>query len=159
MALVSPSESSPLGEGVSRLMFQCLPRIPRVSEDCGAGRCSVLSQSCPLFATMWTLARLLCPCGFSRQESGVGCHALLQGIFPAQQSIPGLLHHGQILYPLSHQGSPWKLEWAASPFSRGSSQPRYRTRVSCIAGGFFTNWATRKAQRKYQIRLLRNNRA
>ena len=38
------------------------------------------------------------------------------------------------------------LEWAAIPFSRGSSQPRDRTQVSCIAGGFFTNWATREAQ-------------
>ena len=32
------------------------------------------------------------------------------------------------------------LEWAAYPFSRGSSQPRNQTRVSCIPGGFFTNW-------------------
>jgi len=30
------------------------------------------------------------------------------------------------------------LEWVAFPFSRGSSQPRYRTQVSCLAGGFFT---------------------
>ena len=30
------------------------------------------------------------------------------------------------------------LEWVAIPFSRGSSRPRDRTRVSCIAGGFFT---------------------
>ena len=37
------------------------------------------------------------------------------------------------------------LEWVACPFSSGSSQPRNRTRVSCIAGGFFTNWATREA--------------
>ena len=29
-------------------------------------------------------------------------------------------------------------EWVAVPFSRGSSQPRDRTQVSCIAGGFFT---------------------
>ena len=31
------------------------------------------------------------------------------------------------------------LEWVAMPSSRGSSQPRYQTQVSCIAGGFFTN--------------------
>ena len=31
------------------------------------------------------------------------------------------------------------LEWVAFPFSRGSSQPRDRTQVSCIAGGFFTS--------------------
>ena len=34
------------------------------------------------------------------------------------------------------------LEWVAFPFSRGPSQPRDRTQVSCIAGGFFTSWAT-----------------
>ena len=38
------------------------------------------------------------------------------------------------------------LERVASPFSRGSSQPRVGTQVSLIAGGFFTSWATRKAQ-------------
>ena len=38
------------------------------------------------------------------------------------------------------------LEWVAIPFSRGSSQPRDRTQVSCIADGFFTIWATREAQ-------------
>ena len=31
------------------------------------------------------------------------------------------------------------LEWGAFPFSRGSSQPRDRTQVSHIAGGFFTS--------------------
>ena len=35
------------------------------------------------------------------------------------------------------------LEWV--PFSRGSSQPRDRTQVFCIAGGFFTSWAIREA--------------
>ena len=36
------------------------------------------------------------------------------------------------------------LEWVAFPFSRGSSQPRDQTEVSCTAGGFFTSWATRE---------------
>ena len=36
------------------------------------------------------------------------------------------------------------LEWIAIAFSRGSSWPRNRTWVSCIAGRFFTNWATRE---------------
>ena len=31
------------------------------------------------------------------------------------------------------------LEWVAVPFSRGSSQPRDQTEVSCTAGGFFTS--------------------
>ena len=38
------------------------------------------------------------------------------------------------------------LEWVAFPFSRGSSQPKDRTQVSCIVGGFFTSLATREAQ-------------
>ena len=38
------------------------------------------------------------------------------------------------------------LEWVAFPFSRGPSQPRDQTQVSCTAGGFFTSWATREAQ-------------
>ena len=37
------------------------------------------------------------------------------------------------------------LEWVAISFSRGSSQPRGRTRVSCTAGRLFTIWATREA--------------
>ena len=36
--------------------------------------------------------------------------------------------------------------WIAYPFSRVSSQPKNQARVSCIAGGFFTSWATREAQ-------------
>ena len=46
---------------------------------------------------------------------------------------------------LSHKGSPRILEWVADSFSRGYSWPRNRTRVSCIAGGLFTNWAIREA--------------
>ena len=39
------------------------------------------------------------------------------------------------------------LEWVAFPFSRESSQPRDWTQVSCIVGGFFTNWVTGEAQK------------
>ena len=37
------------------------------------------------------------------------------------------------------------LEWVAFPFSKVSSQPRDQTCISCIAGRFFTSWATREA--------------
>ena len=43
------------------------------------------------------------------------------------------------------------LEWVAISFSRGSSQPRDRNQVSCIAGRFFTDWATREALRLWLI--------
>ena len=58
---------------------------------------------------------------------------------------PGLQHRRQILYQLSHQGSPGILEWGAYPFFRGSSLPRNPSGLSCIAGRFFTSWATREA--------------
>ena len=54
-------------------------------------------------------------------------------------SNPGFPHCGQILYQLSHKGSPRILECVAYPFSSRSSRPRDRTGVSCIAGRFFTN--------------------
>ena len=71
--------------------------------------------------------------------TGVGSLPLLQGIFPTQGSSPGLLYYSQILYHLSHKGSPRILEQAVYPFSRGSSQPRNLTGVSRIVDGFFTN--------------------
>ena len=49
---------------------------------------------------------------------------------PVDCSLPGSSVHG------ISQASI--LEWVAISFSRGSSQPRDRTQVSCIAGGFFT---------------------
>ena len=55
------------------------------------------------------------------KNTGVGCHALLQGIFPTQGSNLSLLHCRQILYCLSHQGCPRMQEWVAYPFSRRSS--------------------------------------
>ena len=67
------------------------------------------------------------------------------GIFPTQESNPGLLHGRQLLHQLSDQGSPRILEWVAYPFSSRSSQPRNWTGVFCIAGRFFTNWAIREA--------------
>ena len=78
------------------------------------------------------------------QNTWVGSCSLLQGIFPTQGSNPGLPHFRQILYQLSHKGSPRILEWVAYPFSRGSFRPRNWTGVSCIAGRFFTNWAIRE---------------
>jgi len=39
----------------------------------------------------------------------MGCHFLLQGMFPTQGSNPGLSHCRQTLYHLSHQGSPEEL--------------------------------------------------
>ena len=57
--------------------------------------------------------RPFCPWGFPGRNTGVGCQALLQGIVPTQGSNPSLPRCRQILYHLSHQGSPVILEWVA----------------------------------------------
>ena len=83
-------------------------------------------------------------------------HGILQAIilqwvafpFPrgsTQGWNPGFPHCRQILYQLSHKGSPRILEWVAYPFSSGSSRPRNQTRVSHCRR-FFTNWAMREAR-------------
>ena len=78
------------------------------------------------------------PLGKSK-NTGLVSLSLLQWIFSTQESNWGILHCRQILYHLSHQESPRILEWVAFPFSRGSSQPKDQTGVSCIADVFFTN--------------------
>ena len=105
-----------------------------------------VAQSCPILCDSMD-----CPWNSPGQNTGADSHSLLQRIFPTQGSNPGLLHWRWILYQLSHHGSPRILEWVAYPFSRGSFQPRNQTGVSCIAGGFFTSWATRE-ERKCQVK-------
>ena len=56
---------------------------------------------------------------------------------PMNCSLPGSSVHGVLQARI--------LEWVAIPFSRASSKPRNWIQVSCIAGGFFTIWATREA--------------
>ena len=54
-----------------------------------------------LFVTPWTVAYRVPP----SKNTGVGCHFLLQEIFPTQGLNLGLLHCRHTLYHLSHQGS------------------------------------------------------
>ena len=95
---------------------------------------------------MWksVMSNSLWPYGLYSPWNSLGQNtALLQGIFPTQESNRGFPHCGRILYQLSYKGSPRILEWVAYPLSR-SFWPRNPTRVSCIAGRFFTNWAIRE---------------
>ena len=97
-------------------------------------------QSLRLFVTPWTRAHQTpLSMGFSRQEYWNGLLCPLPGDLPNPAIEPGLPHYTWILYHLSHQGNPRILEQVAYPFSRGSSQARNRTGVSCIAGRFFTS--------------------
>ena len=60
--------------------------------------------------------RLLCPWDSPGKNTGVGCHFLLQRIFPTQGMNPDLLHYRQILYHLSHQGSQYHLKECSNTF-------------------------------------------
>ena len=54
------------------------------------------------------------------KNTGVGFHALLHGIFPTQESNPGLPHGRKILYHLSNQRSPRILEWGSLSLPQGN---------------------------------------
>ena len=73
----------------------CRLEPPYVAES-ESVRHSVVSIS--LWSHRLLPARLLCPGDSPGKNTGVGCHFLLQGIFPTQGSNPGLLHCRQILY-------------------------------------------------------------
>ena len=68
------------------------------------------------FATLWTVAcQATLPWDFPGKNTGVGCHFLLQRIFPTQESNPHLLHCRRILYCWatgeSHEDKVFYLNW------------------------------------------------
>ena len=67
----------------------------------------LIVQSVSLWPDGLWPTRLLCPWNFPGKNTRMGSHSLLQGIFPTQGWNPGLLPCRQILYHLSHQGSPF----------------------------------------------------
>ena len=69
-----------------------------------AARLGVSAQT--LCGSMIAASRLLCPWNSLGKNAGVGCHFLLQGLFPTQGSNPCLLHWQVNSLPLSHRGSP-----------------------------------------------------
>ena len=79
----------------------------------------LVAQSCPTLCDL-----MVCPWNSPGENTGVGCHFLLQGIFPTQGLNPGLLHCRQILYHLSHQKRYCKETSSQVPglLSRATSQ-------------------------------------
>ena len=83
----------------SGLIFPCCPRDSQeslVHQFFGA-QPSLWSNSPHLYMLLEN---------FPGKSVGVDCHFLLQGIFPTQELNPDLPHCRQMLYHLSHQGSP-----------------------------------------------------
>ena len=89
----------------------------------------------PVWGQEWWPWRL-CEC--------VSLSVLSDSVIPEDCSLPGSSVHGILQARI--------LEWVAISFSRGSSQPRDWTLVSCIAGEFFAVWARRGAPwRPWQV--------
>ena len=82
-----------------------VPQIIKTTIYCCCVSHSVMSDSLQRHGLQ--PIRLLCPWDSPGKNTGAGCHALLQGIFLTQGSNSGLLHCRQILYHMSHQGSPY----------------------------------------------------
>ena len=85
-----------------------------VSRTCSQSALSVLNRV-QLFVTPWTVWSLqdsqgiFCPWNFPSKNAGVGCHFLLQGIFPAQRLNLHLLHWQEDSLPLVPPGKPQNL--------------------------------------------------
>ena len=91
----------------------------------------LVTQSCP---TLWDPMEWSPPGSSVHGDSPgkktrVGCHALLQGIFPTQGSHIA----GRFFTVWDTRGSLRILELVAYPFSEGTSWPRNQTGFSCIA--------------------------
>ena len=86
-----------------------------------------------IFSKNWTKTLLTAAAAKSLQSCPTLCD-------PMDCSLPGSSLHGILQARV--------LEWVAISFSRGSSQSRDRTWVSCIPGRRFNLWATRKAAKK-----------
>ena len=71
---------------------------------------SLESESCSVMSASLRLHGLYSPWNSLGQNTGVGNHSFLQGIFPTQGLNPGLPYCRWILYQLNHQGSPRILE-------------------------------------------------
>ena len=99
---------SSAGVLVPKHSFLLLPGIESESESISH---SVVPRSLWLYGLGPT--NLLCLWNLPGKNTGVGSHSLLQGISPTQGSNLSILYCRQILYRLSHQGSP--LQYAHQP--------------------------------------------
>ena len=86
--------SPALADGFTELPGKPLVKMLCRATQSGLSLCYPMGCSLPGFSV---------PGDSPRKNSGVGCHALLQGIFPTQGLNPGPLHYRQILYHLSHR--------------------------------------------------------
>ena len=111
-----------------------------------------------IMKTLHSLRCVLCHSGVGHTANTVDWFSqlllaqLLKASITKQLSFCESASHSVVSNSLRPHGlySPWNLQtrilkWVGFPFFRGFSQPRDWIQVSCIAGRFFTSWATREA--------------
>ena len=147
--LYSPWNSPGQNTGVDSVQFSCSVMsdylwphgLQHTRPSCTSPTAGVYSNSCPL--SWW--------CNPTISSSVIPFSSHLAFPSPGDLPNPGIKPRSPALRAdslLSHKGRPRIMEWVDYPFSRGSSQPRNQTGVSCIAAIFFTNWAIREAHDK-----------
>ena len=94
------------------------------------------SLSCVrLFVIPWSIAHQApLSMGFPCKNIGVGCHFLLQGIFPTLGLNPGLLHCRKTLYRLSHKGS----SYTVIEYKLNAHKQCLRPRLACLENFLIT---------------------
>ena len=125
---LEPLLPAPLAKFSSVQLLSCvqlfrLHRLKHARLLCPSPTPGACSRSCPL--SRWCHP----PTEFSwnstwnspGQNTGVGSCSLLQGIFPTQESNPGLPHCRRILYQLRHKGSP--SYWSGEPIPSPANHP------------------------------------
>ena len=125
---------------------------------------SVVSDSL-LPCGLYPATRLLSPWNISVRNTGVCCHSLLQRIFPTQGSNLGILHGRQILFHLSHQGSPVYIHITIQNRVGNGTPLQYSCLENSIGRGAWRaavhraprirhNWAHQKSERtRFQTHL------
>ena len=137
---LSFAKSSPID-----FSLQCTWRCQTGKLSYWQKRCSVSAEILSFSGTsLNTLSTNMCPVLYGQimHTCAKSLQSCLTLFYPMDCSLPGSPGFGILQVRI--------LEWVAMPSSRGSSQSRNRTQVSCIAGGFFTDWATREAPYNYQ---------
>ena len=92
---------------------------------------------CSSVLPLWLSAHGICLWQWKWKVKVLAAQSCLTLCDPMGCGLPGSSVHGILQARI--------LEWVAIPFSRGTSQPRTQTLVSCIASGFFTAWDTKEA--------------
>ena len=93
------------------------------------------NESCSLMSNSLRPHGLYSPWNSPGQNTGVGGLSILQGIFSAQGSNPGVPHCRWILNHSSHQGSPGMRDWVAYPFSRDLPNPGIKMGSPALQAG------------------------